>query len=130
MWPLPVVSSTKTISPAPMWRVSPSLAVIEIPPTRLRRADSNDASLVARLVDSLLVELSGSSSRYPLAYLRRFEHFKGSKCLILLRWTPEGRHYSGVGGAGALAVILGGGWAGSSSFSLFSKRLSSGSGSV
>ena len=65
-----------------------------------------------------------------LAYLRRFEHFKGSKCLILLRWTPEGRHYSGVGGAGALAVILGGGWAGSSSFSLFSKRLSSGSGSV
>src|SRR5260221_7459656 len=65
-----------------------------------------------------------------LAYLRRFEHFKGSKCLRLLRWTPEGRHYSGVGGAGALAVILGGGWAGSSSFSLFSKRLSSGSGSV
>jgi hypothetical protein len=32
MWPLPVVSSTRTISPAPMWRVSPSLAVIEIPP--------------------------------------------------------------------------------------------------
>ena len=45
-------------------------------------------------------------------------------------WTPEGRHYSGVGGAGALAVILGSGWAGRSSFSLFSKRLSSGSGSV
>jgi integrase/recombinase XerC len=35
MWPLPVVSSTKTISPAPMWRVSPSLAVIETPPARL-----------------------------------------------------------------------------------------------
>jgi len=35
MWPLPVVSSTSTISPAPMWRVSPSLAVIEIPPARL-----------------------------------------------------------------------------------------------
>ena len=30
----------------------------------VRRADLNDASLVARLVDSLLVELSGSSSRY------------------------------------------------------------------
>jgi hypothetical protein len=35
MWPLPVVFSTRTISPAPMWRVSPSLAVIEIPPARL-----------------------------------------------------------------------------------------------
>jgi hypothetical protein len=31
---------------------------------------------------------------------------------------------------GALAGILGGGWAGRSSFSLFSNRLSSGSGSV
>ena len=30
----------------------------------VRRAALNDASLVARLVDSLLVELSGSSSRY------------------------------------------------------------------
>ncbi len=37
---------------------------------------------------------------------------------------------SEVGGVGGMAVILGGGWAGSSSFSLFSKRLSSGSGSV
>ena len=72
----------------------------------------------------------GAELFLPLAQLRRFEHFKGSKCLRLLRWTPEGRHYSGVGGAGARAVILGGGWAGSSSFSLFSKRLSSGSGSV
>ena len=26
----------------------------------------------------------------------------------LLRWTPEGRHYSGVDGVGARAVILGG----------------------
>ena len=42
----------------------------------VRRADLNDASLVARLVDSLLVELSGSSSRYPLAALvaRRASH--------------------------------------------------------
>src|SRR5947209_6772796 len=45
--------------------------------------------------------------------------------LRLLRSTPEGRHYIGVGGAGALAVILGGGWAGSSSLSFFSNRLSS-----
>jgi thiosulfate reductase cytochrome b subunit len=48
--------------------------------------------------------------------------------LRLLRWTPEGRHYSGVGGADALAVILGCGWAGSSSFSFFNKRFSSVSG--
>ena len=66
----------------------------------------------------------------PLTQLGRFEHFEWSKCLRSLRWTPEGRHYSGAGGAGALAVILGCGWAGRSSFSLFSKRLSSGSGSV
>jgi hypothetical protein len=65
-----------------------------------------------------------------LAQLGRLEQFQGPKCLRLLRWAPEGRHYSRVGGAGALAVILGGGWAGSSSFSFFSKRLSSGSGSV
>ena len=31
---------------------------------------------------------------------------------------PEGRHYSEVGGVGGMAVILGGGWAGSSSFSM------------
>jgi hypothetical protein len=43
-----------------------------------------------------------------LAQLRRFEHFKAPKCLRLLRLTPEGRHYSGIGGTGP-AVILGGG---------------------
>ena len=43
--------------------------------------------------------------------------------------TPEGRHYSGVGGTG-VAVIFGGGWAGSSSFNFSSNSLSSGSGSV
>src|SRR5436305_8959002 len=65
----------------------------------------------------------------PLAQLRRFEHFKVPKWLRLLRPTPKGRHYSGIGGTGP-AVILGGGWAGSSSLSFFSNRLSSGSGSV
>jgi hypothetical protein len=35
MWPLPVVSSTRTITPAPIWHVSRSLAVIEMPPARL-----------------------------------------------------------------------------------------------
>src|SRR5437868_15389122 len=44
-----------------------------------------------------------------LAQLRRFEYFSGPKWLESLRWTPKGRHYSGVGGAGARAVILGGG---------------------
>jgi hypothetical protein len=89
---------------------------------RWRKADSNSWSPLhrRRLRDR----------PWRLAELRRFEHFEWSKCLRSLRWTPEGRHYSGVGGAGALAVILGGGWAGRSSFSLFSKRLSSGSGSV
>src|SRR4051794_5376058 len=64
-----------------------------------------------------------------LAQLRRFEHFKVPKWLRLLRLTPKGRHYSGIGGTGP-AVILGGDWAGSSSLSFFSNRLSSGSGSV
>jgi hypothetical protein len=65
----------------------------------------------------------------PLAQLRRFEHFRTPKWLRLLRPTPKGRHYSGIGGTGP-AVILGGGWAGRSSFSFVSKRLRSGSGSV
>jgi len=64
-----------------------------------------------------------------LAELRRFEHFEEPKYLNLLEPAPKGRHYSGVGGAVA-AVILGGGWAGSSSLNFFSNRLSSGSGSV
>jgi RNA-directed DNA polymerase len=64
-----------------------------------------------------------------LAELRRFEHFWEPKYLSLLEPTPEGRHYSGVGGTGA-AVILGGGWAGSSSLSFCSNRRSSASGSV
>ena len=41
-----------------------------------------------------------------LAELRRFEHFKAPKWLRLLRPTPEGRHYSGIGGTGR-AVIWG-----------------------
>src|SRR2546430_14349655 len=64
-----------------------------------------------------------------LAQLRRFEHFKVPKWLRLLRPTPKGRHYSGIGGTGP-AGFFGGGRAGNSRFSFFSKRLSSGSGSV
>src|SRR5580693_3079575 len=63
-----------------------------------------------------------------LTQLRRFEHFLGSKYLRSLESTPEGRHYSGIGDAGAPAVIFGDGWAGNSSLSFFSNRLSSGSG--
>src|SRR6266404_9091256 len=49
-----------------------------------------------------------------LAQLRLFEHFRAPKWLRLLRPTPEGRHYNGVGGTGP-AVIWGGGSAGSHS---------------
>src|SRR5215831_5464951 len=70
-----------------------------------------------------------SSHEMILADLSRFEHFGGPKYLSSLEPTPEGRHYSGVGGTGA-AVILGDGWAGSSSLSFCSNRRSSGSGSV
>ena len=69
------------------------------------------------------------NSTLTLAQLRRFEHFGAPKYLSFLGISPEGRHYNEFGAAGA-AVILGGGWAGSSSFNLFSNRLSSGSGSV
>src|SRR5215469_8437932 len=64
-----------------------------------------------------------------LTELRRFEQFWEPKYLSLLEPTPKGRHYSGVGGIGA-AVILGGGWAGSSSLSFCSNSRSSASGSV
>ena len=80
--------------------------------------------------DTIDVRLPDYSRRVGLAELSRFERFQGSKYLKSLEPTPEGRHYSGLGDAGPPAVIFGGGWAGSSSFSLFSKRLSSGSGSV
>ena len=43
-----------------------------------------------------------------LARLRRLEHFRTPKWLRLLRPTPKGRHYSGIGGTGP-AAILGGG---------------------
>ena len=64
-----------------------------------------------------------------LAELRRFERFWEPKYLSLLEPTPKGRHYSGVDGTGA-AVILGDGWAGTSSLSFCSNRRSSASGSV
>ena len=75
-------------------------------------------------------ELMSTAEAKALAQLRRFKHFLGSKYLRSLESTPEGRHYSGIGDAGAPAVIFGDGWAGSSSLSFFSNRLSSGSGSV
>src|SRR5271170_3159943 len=66
---------------------------------------------------------------WTLTRLRRLEHFRTPKWLRLLRPTLKGRHYSGIGGTGP-AVISGGDWAGRSSFSFFSNRVSSGSGSV
>src|SRR5271169_4785834 len=63
------------------------------------------ASTCSLRVDEVRLPPAGSSA---LAQLRRFEHFKVPKWLRLLRPTPEGRHYSGIGGTGP-AVILGGG---------------------
>ena len=65
-----------------------------------------------------------------LTDLRRLDGFEVSKGLISLAWPPEGRHYSGSIGGGWAAVIFGGGWAGRSSFSVSSSKVSSGSGSV
>jgi hypothetical protein len=48
------------------------------------------------------------ADQVTLTQLRRFEHFGGCKYLRSLEPTPEGRHYSGIGGTGS-AVILGGG---------------------
>ena len=93
-----------------------------------RRLAVGDRSPEAFVADSPLegdgFEPSVPRKETTLTQLRRFEHFLGSKCLRLLRRTPEGRHYSGVGGAGAMAVILGGGWAGSFSFSFRRSRFS------
>ena len=90
----------------------------------------------AERADATEIQFKGVMSAYfsivsfwYLAYLRQFEHFGAAKYLSLLEPTPEGRHYNEFGAGGA-AVILGGGWTGSSSFNLFSNRLSSGSGSV
>lgn len=107
-------------------------------------ADAEVASVVRAAVDEMkgqgaeivdittpgLAELLTDKANGFLAELSRFERFQGSKYLKSLEPTPEGRHYSGLGDAGPPAVIFGGGWAGSSSFSFCSKRLSSGSGSV
>src|SRR5947209_3386701 len=62
-------------------------------------------------IRSVLVFIQQSPCAIPsslLAQLRRFEHFGGCKYLRSLEPTPEGRHYSGIGGTGP-AVILGGG---------------------
>ena len=53
-------------------------------------------------------DLLTSAHMSSLAQLRRFEHFGGCKYLRSLEPTPEGRHYSGIGGTGP-AVIFGGG---------------------
>jgi hypothetical protein len=68
--------------------------------------------------------------RSKLAQLRRLAGCGGAKPLIYHRRPPTGLHYIGDWALAAAAVILGGGWAGSSSRSLSSNRCSSGSGWV
>ena len=75
MWPLPVVSSTRTLSPAPMWRVSPSLAVIEIPP---RQAD--DILPARRPVPAVLV-VRGGLAEYDGDRRQAFRHLAGARLL-------------------------------------------------
>jgi hypothetical protein len=115
------------------WSEVPTLRLDHLTPAQVRafRIADNRLTEIAVWDDRLSQNNSGNSrcSISTLAQLRRFEHFEGSKYLRLLDPILKGRHYSGLGGAGA-AVILGGGWAGSSSLSFCSNRLSSGSGSV
>src|SRR5277367_4026529 len=58
--------------------------------------------------ETLGIPITSSSFDRSLARLRRLEHFRTPKWLRLLRPTPKGRHYSGIGGTGP-AAILGGG---------------------
>ena len=105
--------------------------VAEIDPERAALGDQSQRFWTEFLDNYLKLDDPEQPKPKParLAYLRRFEHFGAAKYLSLLEPTPEGRHYNEFGAGGA-AVILGGGWTGSSSFNLFSNRLSSGSGSV
>ena len=108
-------------------RVEQQSATIDVLKAML--ASARDPQPVFELIARRACELCNAPSASVLTELRRFEHSWEPKYLSLLKPTPEGRHYSGVGGTGA-AVILGGGWAGSSSLSFCSNRRSSASGSV
>src|SRR5688500_9526277 len=65
-----------------------------------------------------------------LTELRLFGGSEGVKPLEYRDRGPEGRHYIGCAEGVSVAAILGGGWAGSSSLSVSSSNLRSGSGSV
>src|SRR5262249_8772576 len=98
-------------------------------PVRTRPGCDPSSPQCQRVVTAITPQISNRCEKSGLAELRRFEHFWTPKYLSLLKPTPEGRHYSGAGGAGG-GVICGGGWAGSSSLSFLSNKPSSGSGSV
>jgi hypothetical protein len=79
------------------------------------RAQIGTYAGAVRIDDDVAASCGTVSAKMPpaskfggLAQLRRFEHIEGSKYLRSLEPTPEGRHYSGIGGTGP-AVILGGG---------------------
>ena len=65
-----------------------------------------------------------------LTRLSRFEGYEDTKYLILLIATSVGLHYTVAGGVTPAVVILGGGWAGSSSASFCKSSFSSGLGWV
>ena len=77
--------------------------------------------------DTLDDEGKGCST---LARLSRFEGYEDTKYLILLIATSVGLHYTVAGGVTPAVVILGGGWAGSSSASFCKSSFSSGLGWV
>src|SRR5207248_1338314 len=79
---------------------------IAAPFPQVERCPRNRVNFTIGLWDVGSSLLGGVAAR--LAQLRRFEHFGGCKYLRSLEPTPEGRHYSGIGGTRP-AVILGGG---------------------
>jgi hypothetical protein len=115
------VEPRDTSSDAALARASAMLGVV---PSLERVVLASVRSIVRLSSTDAQVDVSNSAPRWPgivfvsfpltsnvgdlrlLAQLRRFEHFKAPKCLRLRRLTPEGRHYSGIGGTGP-AVIWG-----------------------
>jgi intracellular multiplication protein IcmP len=80
------------------------------PNPRVEAIGARDHWAVERLAGQPVIEPSldrAIEALRKVAQLRRFKHFLGSKCLRSLESTPEGRHYSGIGDAGAPAVISG-----------------------
>jgi hypothetical protein len=75
MWPLPAVSSTRTISPAPMWRVSPSLRG-DRDPTR-----QADHILAARRSVPAVLVVCGGFAEQNAGRRQAFRHLAGGRLL-------------------------------------------------